>query len=63
MQVNNVQELEDRTVTFEGQLTGKEAAIVLSIGLNTLYANGMMKMIDNVAVSEVLHQEGNDTVQ
>ena len=63
MQVNNVQELEDRTVTFEGELSMKEASVVLSIGLNTLFANGMMKMIENITVSEVPHRDGSETVQ
>lgn len=53
MQVNSVQELEDRTVKFEGHMTEKEASIVIALGLNTLWANGLMNMIDNIDVTEI----------
>jgi len=63
MQVNSVQELEDRTVKFEGMMTPKEAGIVIAIGLNTLWASGLMNMISDVAVTDIPHGSGDETLQ
>ena len=53
MQVNSVQELDDKTVKFEGHMTEKEAGIVIALGLNTLYASGLMAMLETVEVTEI----------
>lgn len=52
MLVKNVQELEDKTITFEGELGPSEAAVVLSFGLNALFSMGLMSMIPDISVSE-----------
>lgn len=63
MQINSVQELEDRTLKFEGHMTEKEAAIVIALGLNTLWANGLMSMIDGVEATEVPFGPTDGTMQ
>jgi hypothetical protein len=64
MQVNSVQELEDRTLKFEGHLSAKEAGIVVALGLNTLWANGLLSMVNDVDVTEIpLGPTDEDTVQ
>ncbi len=52
MQVDSVQELEDRTLRFSGTMSEKEATIVVALGLNTLWANGLMHIVGDVDVGE-----------
>ncbi len=52
MQVKNVQETEDKRLTFEGELGPQEAALVVSFGLNALFSMGLMNLIPNVLVEE-----------
>jgi len=59
MQVKEVQELEDKTITFGGTLGPTEAAVVLSFGLNALFSMGLMSLIPGVSVEEV---PGNTTI-
>ncbi len=58
MIITNVQELEDRTLKFDGTLTETEAAMVVSIGLNTLWSSGLMKLLGEMTVTETPLTEG-----
>ena len=61
MKINSMQELEDKTIHFSGELTPTEGALVISLGLNTLAALGMMSMLPSIAVTESFNVK--DTLQ
>ena len=52
MKVSSVQEHENKTVTFQGELTPEETGLVVSFGLNTMLAMGIMSLIPNIEANE-----------
>ena len=60
MNVKNIQELEDRTLIFEGSLNPTEVAVVVSMGLNTMLAMGLMEMIPGIESKEIFNMGGDD---
>lgn len=53
MEIKNLQELDDKTLLFEGSLSPHEAAIVVSFGLNAMMSLGLMHLLPTVKVEEV----------
>lgn len=60
MNIKSVQELEDRTLVFEGEMNPSEVAIVISMGLNTLMGMGMMEMIPGIQSKEIFNPNAGD---
>ena len=52
MHIKNVQELEDKTVVFEGEMSQHEHSVVVSFGLNALMSLGLLQLIPSVKVEE-----------
>lgn len=48
MKVNSIQEMEDHTIVFNGELNPTEAALVISMGLNGMLSLGMMHLIPDM---------------
>ncbi len=54
MNVNQVVETEDGNFSISGDLTANEHNVVLSLGLNVLFAKGLMsQLMPSLDVSEV----------
>lgn len=52
MKINSVQELEDKSITFNGELSPTETALVVSMGLNTMISLGLMHLLPGLEVEE-----------
>lgn len=55
MKINSMQEMEDKTITFTGELSPVEGALVVAMGLNTLAAMGLMTMLPGIEVNEAFN--------
>ena len=53
MKVNSIQEMEDHTIIFNGELNPTEAALVLSMGLNGMLSLGLMHLIPDVDSQQI----------
>jgi hypothetical protein len=60
VKIKSVQELEDNTVVFEGELNNQELAIALAFGLNTMLSMGVMEMIPNVQTTQMFTPDMGD---
>jgi len=52
VKVNSVQEHDNKTITFNGELSPEESSLVVAFGLNTMLAMGLMSMVPNVETNE-----------
>lgn len=60
MRVSNVLKSDENTYKFEGELSEEEHSLVITLGLNFLYAQGLLAaMTPNVDVNII---EGSETV-
>lgn len=60
MKIKSVQELEDNTVVFEGEMNNQELAIALAFGLNTMLSMGVMEMIPNISTTQIFTPDMGD---
>jgi len=63
MKVNSIQEMEDHTIVFNGELNPTEAALVLSMGLNGMLSLGMMHLIPDVESMEIFNTDTSGEMQ
>ena len=60
MKVKNVVKNDDDVVVFEGELSSEEHDLVITVGLNFLYAQGLLgSMAPNIDATQL---EGTETV-
>ena len=52
MKINSIQEMEDKTIHFTGELSPTEGAIVVAMGLNTMVSLGLMHLLPGPDVDE-----------
>jgi len=57
MKINTVTEMEDKTLSFTGELTASESALVVSFGLNGMLAMGLMALVPGVQFNETFSTE------
>lgn len=57
MQVKNVQEIDGKSLVFEGTLTPAEAELVISFGINALMTLGLISNLPNMKVEHVSPQD------
>lgn len=60
MKINSIQEQDDKTIHFTGELSPTEGALVVAMGLNTMVSLGLMHLLPGLDVDE---QFTNETVQ
>lgn len=60
MKINSVQELEDKSISFDGELSPTETALVVSMGLNTMISLGLMHLLPGLTVEETDHQDSSN---
>lgn len=57
MLVKNVQEIDGKSLVFEGTLTQPEVEIITSFGINALMSLGLMAMLPNMKVENASEKD------
>ena len=57
MKINSIQEQENKTIHFTGELSPTEGALVVAMGLNTMVSLGLMHLLPGLDVDEQFTNE------